>query len=414
MRAVRMLVAVVVIALVLVNEASGAQRSNARYVVSRGDTLTGIADRYGISLSRLAQANRLDWRAPLPIGTVLKIPGRPAPASQPSAEVYVVQLGDTLGGIAGRYGVPLSELASTNGLDPAGVLLAGAKLHIPGVSHPGVTITVAAGDTLSGLAARYGISLGSLTAANHIDVSAPLLIGQHLSIPDAAGPISPLDVLTRSQVDPYVRASAGLDLSYPACGRSIAPGGGFVIVGLNSGRPFTANPCFSEEYAAAAQQGLPSVYVNSAYAPSMLRQISGDCGGAATALSLSRAEQRAYELGCSEASAAIGALAGTRVAAIWVDVEAANTWSRHPELNRATVEGFLATLLSRQSAGVGVYASPVTWADLTGDWRSLTLPEWIATGPVNPPGCPPPFAAGPVWLGQHTPDKGRTDADTAC
>jgi hypothetical protein len=146
----------------------------------------------------------------------------------------------------------------------------------------------------------------------------------------------------------------------------------------------------------------------------MLGQIASDCADESGALGFGWRQARAYAVGCSEAEAAIGALAGTRVAAIWVDVESANTWSTDPALNRATIEGFLVTLLNRQSASVGVYASPLPWQHITGNWRSLSLPEWIATGPPGYPGCAFPFAGGPVWLSQSTPDLGRHDDDLAC
>jgi LysM repeat protein len=387
------------------------------YLVRAGDTLSAIADRYDVPLSKFAEMNGIDWRVPLLIGTKLQIPGAPAaPRAKPSGwpGTYVVQLGDSLSGIADRYGVSLSVLAYTNGIDPAGVLMAGRKLRVPAPSSPqGTTITVMTGDTLSGIAAHYGLSLTSLVGANRIDVKAPLLVGQQLVIPSGAGLSSPLIALTRSQADPYPHGSAGLDISYPSCGRTPEVGG-FTVVGLNAGRPFTTNPCFATEYAAAAEQGLPSVYVNSAYGRSMLGQITSDCADSADTLGLGWRQDRAYALGCSEAEAATSALAGTRVAAIWVDVESANTWSTDPQLNRATLEGFLVTLISRQQASVGVYASPIPWQDITSGWHLSSLPEWIAMGPPGFPGCSAPFATGTVWLSQSTPDQGLHDNDTAC
>jgi LysM repeat protein len=390
------------------------------YVVEAGDTLGAIAARYDVSLSRFALANGLDSEAPLLAGTKLRVPGSVAPPKTNTPtwpRTYVVQAGDTLSGIAARYGVSLSQLSSVNGIVSGGVLLAGQKLHVPGAKPAArakaLTITVEPGDTLSGIAGRYGLSLTTLVAANSIDVNAPLLVGQRLVVPDRVGLDSALLALTRSQADPYVRGSAGLDISYPACGRAPETGA-FTVIGLNDGRPFTTNPCFEAEYEAAAQQALPSVYLNSAYGRVMFGQIAADCADEADALGQSRLEERAYAVGCSEAEAAIGALAGTPVAAIWVDVESANTWSTDPALNRVTLEGMLVTLLNRQSASVGVYASPRPWVRITGGWHLLSLPEWIATGPPGNPGCSYPFATGPVWLSQSTPDRGRHDDDIAC
>ncbi len=478
MRALFALVVVGTLALAPVVGSAGAQHAKARYVVAPGDTLTGIAERYGVPMPELARANGLNWHRPLIIGTKLHIPGASAPAPAPIwaktylvqpgdtlgaiaahygvslmkfarangldwhkpllagtklrvpgtqaapkaktptwPETYVVQPGDTLSGIAARYSVPLSELSSVNGIATGGVLLAGQKLHVPpgktAAKATGLTITVEPGDTLSAIAGRYGLSLDTLVGANSIDISAPLLVGQHLVIPGRVGLDSALLALTRSQADPYVSGTTGLDISYPGCGRTLDTGE-FTVIGLNDGRPFTTNPCFADEYAAAAQTALPSVYLNSAYGRVMFGQIAADCADEADALGQSRLQERAYAVGCSQAEAAIGALAGTRVAAIWVDVESANTWSTDPALNRATLEGMLVTLLNRQSASVGVYASPRPWARITGGWHELSVPEWIATGPPGSPACAFPLATGPVWLSQSTPDLGRHDDDVAC
>jgi LysM repeat protein len=310
--------------------------------------------------------------------------------------------------------VSLGEIAHANGIDPAGVLLAGSRLAVPSLpATPGFAVTVRSGDTLSAIALRYGTSLASLSTFNRLDVTDPILVGQRLLIPPGGHVDSPLDELT-PESDPYLHGASGFDISYPDCLRTLPPPSGFAVVGLNDGRPFTINPCFGSEYAAAKGSQLPpSVYLNSAYAPSLLANVTAGCAGAGAREPLSWPEQRAYALGCSEAEAAAGTLAATPAAVIWVDIESANTWSRHPWLNRATINGFLDYLLTLAPAPrVGVYSSPAEWQLLTGNWRSFGLPEWIATGPApDPPGCPTPFAAGPVWLGQHTTSR---DQDTAC
>lgn len=389
-------------------------RSTDRYTVVPGDSLTVIARRYDVSLGRLTRMNGLDPKAPLLIGTVLRLP---EPTTRQDAglggwgAVYVVRPGDTLGGIAVHYGVSLGQLAQANRIDPSGLLLAGSQLKVPAQPGlPALTITVRAGDTLSGLALRYGTSLDSLLAANHITVSATLLVGQRLTIPATAVASASLETLARMEVSPYPAASSGFDVSYPDCVRAPAPGAAFTIVGLNYGRPFTANPCFAEQYAAArSSQVLPSIYLNSAYAPSLHRHITTDCLTAASGL-VGRAQQLAYAVGCSEAEAAVAGLGGLEAAAIWIDVEPANTWSKHPALNRATITGFAETLLRQTTTPiVGVYSSAAYWDGLTGGWSSFPLPEWIATGADE--GCSNPFASGPVWLSQHATTR---DNDMTC
>jgi hypothetical protein len=248
---------------------------------------------------------------------------------------------------------------------------------------------------------------------NGIDVTAPILVGQRLLIPAGGQVVSPLDELA-PQSDPYLHGASGFDVSYPDCIRTVPSPSGFAVIGLNDGRPFTINPCFVSEYAAARTSQLPpSVYLNSAYAPSLLANVTPGCAGVGAREQLTLAEQRAYAVGCSEAAAAASTLATTPATVLWLDIESANTWSRHPYLNRATITGFLDYLLTLSPAPrVGVYSSPAEWQLLTGNWRSFALPEWIATGPgLDPAGCPMPFASGPVWLSQHTTS---TDHDTAC
>jgi LysM repeat protein len=404
--------------------ASGARQSPGRYVVAPGDSLSLIAERYGVSLGRLAQANSLDVRAPLLVGTVLHLPGSSSTAATAHAgwtSRYVVRPGDTLGAIADHFAVPLGELAKANGVDPAGVLLAGAKLKVPGAATAaptaaptGITLTVKPGDTLSGLAGRFGISIESLSSSNDLEPTAWLYVGQRLLIPAQSSSTAALLELAAAESSPYTASVAGYDISFPDCSRTLPTDAGFFIVGLNNGRPFTANPCFEIEYAAAKASGLsPSIYLNAAYAPSLIRHVTPDCASAGEAQPLGRRRRIAYAVGCSEAEASVGMLGGLPAAAIWIDIEPANTWSKRPGMNRAAIAGFAATLLTQDPRPiVGVYSSAAYWPGLTGAWSSFPLPEWLATGsPVDANGCALPFAAGRVWLSQQATTR---DHDTAC
>jgi hypothetical protein len=111
--------------------------------------------------------------------------------------------------------------------------------------------------------------------------------------------------------------------------------------------------------------------------------------------------------------AALRLLGATQPLAIWLDVEPGNTWSSRTALNVATLKGMLTQLLSQSPHPmIGVYSNAAFWQRITGGWRSLAVPEWVATGAPDPPGCPAGFAAGPVWLSQST--DGRLDADRVC
>ncbi|MEA2381244.1 MAG: hypothetical protein QOH72_1215 [Solirubrobacteraceae bacterium] len=107
-----------------------------------GDTLSAIAARNGVSLQRLAAVNGLDPSRPLLEGTRLRLPAdggagsSAAPAATTSAApapigAYKVRVGDTLGALAARSRVPLSQMAFMNGLDPSKPLLAGTVIKLP-------------------------------------------------------------------------------------------------------------------------------------------------------------------------------------------------------------------------------------------------------------------------------------------
>ena len=108
------LLALVASALLLVSPAGAAT-----YEIKPGDTLSGIASRHGTSVSALVSINGLPNAHRIVAGRVLQIPtaggaGGSAPAPRPtvvSGNRHVVLAGETLSGIAARYGLTASTLA---------------------------------------------------------------------------------------------------------------------------------------------------------------------------------------------------------------------------------------------------------------------------------------------------------------
>jgi LysM repeat protein len=86
--------------------------------VRAGDRLSTLARTYGVSVRALADANRLEAPYVIYVGQQLQIPGHGASALEPVmatlGERYVVQRGDTLSGIARRIDVPMVQLAAAN------------------------------------------------------------------------------------------------------------------------------------------------------------------------------------------------------------------------------------------------------------------------------------------------------------
>ena len=184
------------------------QGTRTTYTVKRGDTLSNIATRAGVSWRDIAEWNQIDASAKLLSGSTLYLYdaktiepiSSTSAASQP--ESYVVQSGDTLIGTANRFGLSVTQLASYNNLSSRADLLKGQKLWlIPGkVTAPATTpaapstkpsksstatknYKVKAGDGLIALARQFNIPTETLASLNNIGTTDSLYVGQTLKVP---------------------------------------------------------------------------------------------------------------------------------------------------------------------------------------------------------------------------------------
>ena len=104
------------------------------YTIKQGDTLSDIAARYHTTVAKLVEVNRLPGNGNLIIaGSSLKVPGAGG-GSAGGKRTHLVVSGDTLSGIAAKYGVSQDAIASANRLPSSNVVLLGATLVIPGGS----------------------------------------------------------------------------------------------------------------------------------------------------------------------------------------------------------------------------------------------------------------------------------------
>lgn len=112
----------VVLLVLFLNVPAHAQR---KHTVQQGQTLGIIAKRYRVSITNLAAANRLKKTSNLRVGQVLRVP--------PKGVVYVYP-GQTLTGIAQLNKVNVKALAKANRIKPDATLRVGQRLELPGYS----------------------------------------------------------------------------------------------------------------------------------------------------------------------------------------------------------------------------------------------------------------------------------------
>jgi N-acetylmuramoyl-L-alanine amidase len=161
-----------------------------KHKVSRGESLSVIAKKYGTSTKAIMQTNKLKSSS-LAIGQVLTIPGTSKPVSVPKVSnpietktlTHVVQRGEYLGKIAAKYKVSVSTIKRENNLK-SDTLKLGQKLKIT-VSmkdQPLRKHTVKSGEFLGKIASKYSVSVSGIRKANNLR-SDQLTVGQVLIIP---------------------------------------------------------------------------------------------------------------------------------------------------------------------------------------------------------------------------------------
>jgi LysM repeat protein len=211
--------------------------------VSVGDSLSGIAARYGVRLSALLRANSMTLTSVIrpgdtlviPAGFTTPVPAAPAaaPATAPAATApvagptttYVVKSGDALAGIARLNGVKLGALLEVNSLKTTSVIVPGQTLKVPPATMPISTPRVAPPATTAPAAASTPVQ----TIAN-VTTPAPAAAPAATSAATPGGSLGTVLTFLRAQVGvPYAFFRAGPD-AYDCSGLVVA---GFGQVGVN-------------------------------------------------------------------------------------------------------------------------------------------------------------------------------------
>jgi LysM repeat protein len=129
------------------------------YTVEEGDTLSSIADRHGIPPQELAALNGIEDPDFIWAGQSLKIGGGGPAVAAPSGRIYVVEAGDTLSMVAESYGVTLEQLLALNGIDDPNYVYEGQWLTLPVSHHAARPVSRSDAETvLRSAANEFGVS----------------------------------------------------------------------------------------------------------------------------------------------------------------------------------------------------------------------------------------------------------------
>lgn len=149
------------------------------YTVKAGDTLYGVANKYGVTVDYLKKINNLNNNI-LTIGQVLKVKYHNE-ENPIGTDLYIVKTGDSLYSIAREYNISVNDLMNSNNLTST-LLQIGQILKIHNKNDiDNNTYKVQSGDTLYSVAKKYNIPIDKLKELNNLSNNL-LSVGQILII----------------------------------------------------------------------------------------------------------------------------------------------------------------------------------------------------------------------------------------
>ncbi len=213
--------------------AATAVTTTASYEVAPGDTATGIAEQFGITLATLRSANPGIDLSFVFVGQEILVPGAPADRadagssldSEAELTTYIVRAGDFAEEIANLHGITLDTLGQLNPRLDLNFIRVGQALVVPLVDlpppppgtvgagpPPQLTYTVQPGDTVSGIGLQYGADAAAMALLNPGLNPNLISVGQSLFVPGTV----PIPTVSRTFVPDfgdsieYVAAAAGV------------------------------------------------------------------------------------------------------------------------------------------------------------------------------------------------------------
>lgn len=172
-----------------------------RHKVKSGETLSSIAVRNHTTVQSIRQVNHLTSNS-INSGMLLKLPlsqkttnteraSKTTTSKSKSAQIYVVQKGDTFWNIAQKFSVSIKDIASWNKITVKTTLVSGQKLTINAASHHAqassagirtIKYTVKKGDSLAQISRKFNVSIADLRKWNPPEISNYLTPGKVLKV----------------------------------------------------------------------------------------------------------------------------------------------------------------------------------------------------------------------------------------
>ncbi|MCL2559731.1 MAG: phage tail tip lysozyme [Turicibacter sp.] len=170
--------------------------SSNTYTVKSGDTLSAIAQKHGTTVATLQSLNNIKNANVIIVGQVLKLPASTGTSNTTSSSsnqqatstvTYTIKAGDTLSGIATKFGTTVAKLQSLNNIQNANLIFAGQTIKIPTSTSTSSTTTpstytIKTGDTLTSIAQRFGTTVAKLQSLNNIKNANLIYAGQTIKL----------------------------------------------------------------------------------------------------------------------------------------------------------------------------------------------------------------------------------------
>lgn len=161
---------------------------NISYTVKPGDTLLAIARQFGSTVEAIVRANNITNPNLIYPGQTLVIPVEsmePPGGPPPGGSFYTVLPGDTLTGIAQKFKVTVESIVTLNNITNPNLIYPGQRLLLPEEAvEPGLTsYVVRPGDTLYLIARRFGTTISDLLRINEIPNPSVIEVGQIIMVP---------------------------------------------------------------------------------------------------------------------------------------------------------------------------------------------------------------------------------------